>query len=335
MKTEQIETPNTYFFEGAEKRLEVDFAETSRSSKKGMLNISREKWEKVLSTVNCLIMSTSSTEECEAYVLSESSLFVYAKKILIKTCGNTTLLECLPLLTDLASEENLKIDYVTYSHKNFLSPELQKPDYRSFEAEIDLLNKTFPGHGHILGPITGDRWFIYVADMSRNPAEKDEAEQTIEIIMSQLDRNSMKNFYRNVASDGNVSERTGITDIIPGSDINDELFDPCGYSMNGLLGRYYSTIHITPEPAFSYVSYESNFATASYNEIIKRVLNIFKPGKFIISVFTDAAAKCGESNKAYDTQIPGFRREFSNTCDFDGRRSVTCSHFAAIPNSEN
>jgi S-adenosylmethionine decarboxylase len=323
-----------YFFEGAEKRLEVDFAETPRSSKKGMLNISREKWEKLLSTVNCLILSTSSTEDCDAYVLSESSLFVYSKKILIKTCGTTTLLECLPLLTDLASEENLKIDYVTYSHKNFLSPHLQRTDYRSFEAEIDLLNKTFPGHGHILGPITGDRWFIYVADLRKEVAAKEEAEQTIEIIMSQLDKSSMKQFYKNVATE-DLAEKIGISDIIPGTDVNDEIFDPCGYSMNGLTGRYYSTIHVTPEPSFSYVSYESNISVSSYNDMIKRVLNIFKPGKFIISVFADSAAKCGESNKSYDAAIPGYRREFSNTCDFDGRRSCTCSHYALVQNSEN
>lgn len=55
------------------------------------------------------------------------------------------------------------------------------------------------------------------------------------------------------------------------------------------------TIHITPEPKFSYVSFECNVPEASYDEIIRRVLNTFKPGKFVVTIFANkqsAAANC-------------------------------------------
>jgi S-adenosylmethionine decarboxylase len=47
------------------------------------------------------------------------------------------------------------------------------------------------------------------------------------------------------------------------------------------------TIHITPENEFSYVSFESNIAASSYGDLIERVINTFKPGKFIVTVFAN------------------------------------------------
>ena len=125
-----------YFFEGAEKRLEIDFGESANSSKRGMLDITRSEWETLLSSVNCLILSTAFSEDCVSYVLSESSLFVYPYKILIKTCGNTTLLECLPLLIKYSQQVSLTVDFVTYSHKSFTEPDLQLCPYRSFDTEV-------------------------------------------------------------------------------------------------------------------------------------------------------------------------------------------------------
>ena len=70
--------------------------------------------------------------------------------------------------------------------------------------------------------------------------------------------------------------------------IDDYLFDPCGYSMNGVLkGGEYMTIHITPEAEFSYVSFESNIQQSSYLDVIKRVLDTFRPGKFIVTAFAN------------------------------------------------
>lgn len=47
------------------------------------------------------------------------------------------------------------------------------------------------------------------------------------------------------------------------------------------------TIHITPEPEFSYVSFESNVAAANYCDLISRVIGTFQPGKFVITIFAN------------------------------------------------
>lgn len=47
------------------------------------------------------------------------------------------------------------------------------------------------------------------------------------------------------------------------------------------------TIHITPEPDFSYVSFETNAPINNYKEVISKVLEVFHPGKVTVTVFTN------------------------------------------------
>jgi S-adenosylmethionine decarboxylase len=47
------------------------------------------------------------------------------------------------------------------------------------------------------------------------------------------------------------------------------------------------TIHITPEPECSYVSFESIVPIKSYSGLIQRVINTFQPEKFIVNIFAN------------------------------------------------
>lgn len=53
------------------------------------------------------------------------------------------------------------------------------------------------------------------------------------------------------------------------------------------------TIHITPEKEFSYVSFESNIQQSSYLDVIARVLETFRPGKFIVTSFANKVTGLG------------------------------------------
>ena len=44
-------------------------------------------------------MSTSKNSQVDAYVLSESSMFISKRRFILKTCGNTTPLDCIDNLT--------------------------------------------------------------------------------------------------------------------------------------------------------------------------------------------------------------------------------------------
>jgi S-adenosylmethionine decarboxylase len=73
-----------------------------------------------------------------------------------------------------------------------------------------------------------------------------------------------------------------------GKVVHDHLFDPCGYSMNGVAreDRYW-TIHITPEAHCSYVSFETNFAPESYDSLVSKVMRTFKPQRATVVIQAD------------------------------------------------
>jgi len=87
--------------------------------------------------------------------------------------------------------------------------------------------------------------------------------------------------------------------------MDDFLFSPIGYSMNGIMEEVaqtsescansqsseehkdpsFMTIHVTPQPSCSYASFETNSSSASIS-LIRQVLEIFNPGKFILSFYS-------------------------------------------------
>lgn len=73
----------------------------------------------------CCIVSHQSNEEFDAYVLSESSLFVYPERLVLKTCGTTALLAAVPLLLEFAASLNMRCSRFKYSRASFLFPEKQ------------------------------------------------------------------------------------------------------------------------------------------------------------------------------------------------------------------
>ncbi len=95
-------------FEGVEKVLEIDFAPGAGPAR-GLREISRAQWDAMLTDARCTILATLSNEHVDSYVLSESSLFVYPLKMVLKTCGTTTLLMCLPRLLEITTVRGLRM----------------------------------------------------------------------------------------------------------------------------------------------------------------------------------------------------------------------------------
>lgn len=62
-----------------------------------------------------------------------------------------------------------------------------------------------------------------------------EPDQTIEILMTELDPAVMALFTKRECADAQAAtQRSGIHKLLPGMVIDDYLFEPCGYSMNGV-----------------------------------------------------------------------------------------------------
>ncbi|KAJ4461930.1 adenosylmethionine decarboxylase [Paratrimastix pyriformis] len=333
-------------FEGNEKKLELDFVVQS-DDKQGLRRISRSEWDAILLDGHCSIVSRTSNSYIDSYVLSESSLFVFRHKVIIKTCGTTTLLDCLPRLTDIARSYGYEMDFLQYSRRNFFFPSDQISVHRDFESEVEWLDSLYPGEcggANILGS-NGGRWYVYTLD--RDVVHPHHCgEQTIEVCMYQLDPSSLQYFFRNwcmtnpgpggkapltsTATDKEVAERmstaSGFRKLVEHiamalqADhphlrdqellIDEFAFTPCGYSVNVLLGDVFMTVHITPEPHQCYVSYETNAPCVGYTQVVQEVVELFQPSNFAVNLSADRHSAVG-STGAQCGVIKGYSRASS------------------------
>ncbi|PNY27832.1 S-adenosylmethionine decarboxylase proenzyme [Tolypocladium capitatum] len=449
-------------FEGPEKLLEVWFAPNaaalpSSAAPNGLKGVPSETWVGMLDMVNCKILSVLESEAVDAYLLSESSMFVFPHKLILKTCGTTTLLLGLQRLLHIAANagfpfRNAGSVYdiraaatpyrVFYSRKNFLFPDQQRGPHRSWKQEVRYLDDNLEGGGsaYMVGKMNGDHWYLYITSPNQTltPPLTPESEvngqptpdysmstgsagvntpgasrndETLEILMTDLDPDNAKQFYLShasaVASDklaaeargarqkaadnlggpsppidevdvfdngsdsdlntaarldpadeptteGHalgtvVSENCGLSEVYPTSVYPDArvdayLFSPCGFSANGVIpappsvegGKHstthYFTVHVTPEPGFSFASFETNVPSGQNGrttaEIIEQVVGIFRPGRFSVTLFeakgrganTYGVGDCSFKNLAMQRLVDpvrGYRRIDRIVHDFE------------------
>ncbi|KAK3603351.1 hypothetical protein CHS0354_025956 [Potamilus streckersoni] len=155
------------FFEGTEKLLEVWFSSTIGDDSLDLRDIDRCHWEALLRLVKCTIISMSRNESMDAYVLSESSMFVTKDRFILKTCGKTTLLLAIKPLLEIVQKycgfDDVKD--VFYSRKKFMKPDQQDRIHRNFEDEVLHLEEMFEtGSAYSLGRINRDCWYLYTLD---------------------------------------------------------------------------------------------------------------------------------------------------------------------------
>ncbi|KAJ8601422.1 hypothetical protein CTAYLR_005938 [Chrysophaeum taylorii] len=289
----------TEWFEGPEKTLEVCFT-PGVGDPQGCRALKADALGSILAEARCEILSMRSNAHLDAYVLSESSLFVYPHKVVIKTCGRTTLLRCLRRLLELATFTHLglRLEWVGYSRKNYAFPDAQPSPHTSFHEELAYLkahshihSAAFDGRGYLLGPITGDHWFVYVSDQCERPG----VERTINVMMFDLDDAVRRLFYlgdgesSGPATGDDMTARSGLGTVLGHPEhIDAHAFSPCGYSMNALDDLFYTTVHVTPQAECSYASFETNTPLDNYDALVNRVLEVFRPGRAVVTLFADA-----------------------------------------------
>ncbi|KAI9822636.1 MAG: spermidine resistance protein [Pycnora praestabilis] len=244
-------------FEGPEKLLEVWFSPSPQalpgsSAPNGLKAVSAGVWKEMLDLVNCKVLSIVESEYVDAYLLSESSMFVFPHKLILKTCGTTTLLCGLPRILEIAG---LSAGFphvvanpvrgipaaatpyrVFYSRKNFLFPDRQRGPHRSWRDEVKHLDRMFlGGSAYMIGKMNGEHWYLYLTgpdttltpprtpDLERQmrgdtetkvlnlPAQMMAAsldgmqwggaqDETLEVLMTDLDEENAKQFYLDHAS---------------------------------------------------------------------------------------------------------------------------------------
>ena len=326
--------PDAGFFEGAEKLLEVWFFSASEEFK-SLRTIGREDIDWLLTLAKCTVISVINCEHVDAYLLSESSLFVYDDMIVLKTCGSTTLLYFLPEFLKIAAEKCNATDLqgLWYSRKNMAKPRLQIGLHQNFHDEVSFLDKQMSekdlcGGAYMLGRMNGDHWYLYALE---TPEWDKEVECTFEVLMSDLNDDLMKQHFYCDSPDmeeqrvrGKVCTRdSGIGDLLPGVTVDESMFYPCGYSMNGVKEKQYYTIHVTPQPECSYASFETNERYTDYETPMAKLMEIFQPSRFIVNLTTQ------DSSGTLPKAINGFVRRDLVQYQF-GRYQMSMGHYVNV-----
>jgi S-adenosylmethionine decarboxylase len=115
------------------------------SDRYGLRIVPKPVWDEMLAIVKCQVLNSIQNDCMDAFLLSESSFFVYPHKLILKTCGTTTLLMALPKILEIA--QNYcgleKVWRVFYSRKTFMFPERQLHVHRDWKDEVAFLDRHF------------------------------------------------------------------------------------------------------------------------------------------------------------------------------------------------
>ncbi|XP_064489325.1 S-adenosylmethionine decarboxylase proenzyme-like [Ornithodoros turicata] len=332
-----VQSNYTDFFEGTEKLLEVWFSRRDgKEDNCDLRKIPRATWESLLKLVKCEIISFKKNEHLDSYVLSESSMFVSKRCFILKTCGSTTLLNAVKPLLFLVQELtgfDAVLD-IFYSRKNFMRPELQDKPHTSFEDEVEVLDELLgDGAAYCMGRINRDCWYLYTLNAPTGYGAIQVPDQTLEVIMQDLDQDVMRIFTQEGSNNSReATVKSGIDKLYPNAILDEFLFTPCGYSVNGILrGGFYFTIHITPEPHCSYVSFETNAPQDNYHELVTTLLKMFLPGKFIMTLFANKLSMAAKGMKENcNTEFRSYNRKELQVCRFNSY-DLTYALFAKAP----
>ena len=295
------------FFEGSEKKVEIKVTAGAPS----LRSLGRPFWQDIVACANAEILSHISNEECDAYLLSESSLFVWDDEFLMLTCGTTTLADAALSFIERYGVDN--VGFVCYQRKNEYLSHLQSS---SFDEDLFRLREKVTGKAYRIGHLDSHHHYVFCTDA---PCEGLGEEKTSELLMYHIRGEAADYLRSDKQTAEGVRKLLELESLLPDFEFDDFLFEPFGYSVNGVCGDRYMTIHITPQENSSYVSFETNLDLGQYPQpIFARLLQILNPGSWDVIGF----------NVERDTQgYPSHLCLGSCTLECDQGYSIEFSHF--------
>ncbi len=235
------------FFEGSEKKAEIIIDATQISL---MADLEENFWQALVQCCNAKILSTIENKDCKAFLLSESSLFVWHDRLLIITCGNTRLVHSVEYFIQQVGMS--KIQQITYQRKNEYFAHAQ---LSSFGDDIALLGQYVKGQAFRFGELDGHHNYIFNQDTNFNLHQED---KSYELIAYQICQKASDKLTTLGLAANEIREFLQLDRLLAGYTLDDFVFEPFGYSINAIKDMHYLTIHITPQASSSYVSIQAN-----------------------------------------------------------------------------
>lgn len=257
-------------FEGSEKKVEIVVA-----ADLNLLEHPMSFWEELVKASKATILSNLENSCCKAFLLSESSLFVWKDRFVLITCGQTTLVEAIRYFLSHTAKES--VSSLIFQRKNEYFSHLQKT---SFLEDIEMLEQDVEGTAYRFGKMHEHHNFMYCSNHKFTPSLED---KTIEVLMYDISKEASALLNKKYDDPEEIREFLQLETLFPDYQIDDHAFDPQGYSVNAIKDEFYFTIHITPEEFNSYVSFETNEAMDT--KVLEKLLGILQPETFDVVSF--------------------------------------------------
>ena len=264
--------PHT-FFEGPEKKVELAVVEGHPS----LRELGGDFWRGVARAAKAEVLSVISNGHLDAYLLSESSLFVYDTFVTMITCGQTTLVDAVDAMLERIPPKAISV--LIYERKNEHFPHLQET---SFFEDARRLRAMVPGRALRFGVEHEHAVRLFHTTCEHEPEPDD---RTLEVLMHGIDP-ALAARFRRADRPESFSDVLRLDRALEGFELDEYFFEPAGYSLNGLRGPHYVTLHVTPERVGSYVSFETNADFAhDPSGLVQEVVACFGPESFDVVVF--------------------------------------------------
>ena len=267
------------FFEGPEKKLEVVVTPDCPP----LRSLGDEAWRRVVEAAGAKVISVLRSEDSDAYLLSESSLFVFDDWFVLITCGQTTLVDAVPQILKSVPKES--IAFLVYERKSEHFPEHQSS---TFYDDARRLQTMLPGRAICFGEEHGRNVQMFHTTRPYTPEKND---PTLEVLMHMIDEDVVEMLNSALAPEGtSFAFSSGIDAILPGFTTSEHVFNPAGYSLNAVKGEEYYALHVTPEAAGSYVSFETNYDFRGHlSGLVGSIVELFRPRAFDVVTFVPEA----------------------------------------------
>ena len=297
-------------FEGSEKKIEIIF------SKESPLLFEKPKkfWKSILHSCGAEIISWTKFPKIHSYILSESSLFLWSHRLVLITCGKTTLSKSLMKILNSFPEEDIEVCF--FQRKNEFFPQAQKS---CFYKDIKKINKKISGKAYRFGSLQDRHFFLFHSRSDFIPENQD---QTLEILIYD------SKCYKDSSQETMLSLKKELEKAFFGFEVQEHFFKPLGYSLNAIREELYYTVHISPEEQAFYISFETNIKEQSVQHLSEKILNIFQPRKFDFILFKPIQQKEEDFNSKdyfpcssfYETLSCGYEVIYKNFYTSDTHR---------------
>lgn len=269
-------------FDPAEKMLEIEL----RQSAPSLRALSREVWARVVEASGGSILRGEEGAELDAYILSESSLFVGERSMTLLTCGRTLLPRSFMALLEHIRPTDLS--GLRFSRQRDRHP---SEALSSFEEDISELSRVL--EGSVESAVSGEEQLasFEVGELTRGFDFRIFASGIADLKRRLFEEPSARPeaLLRGFSLPGGEPELRQL-----------HAFEPTGHSMNWVRGADAFSVHVSPEASADLASVATNsrdlMARAA---LLERALEIFEPKRVAVLLDGRRLVNAEDARKAF------------------------------------